>query len=230
MKQITPAIALYIIAGIVFFFSSIAGNEYLVFISKPIVPSAILFHYWNESKGNVNPWFVLVILVFFTSGILNLFKDNDVLLYILVVNCIGYVVLLSHVVRNLIEIKIRFLDKVNMAYIFLMVMFLSCLMYVLLFLVFDTSYELYVHMIIYGVILCSLVILNSILFNIKHNQADMFLMLTSFCYLMSDLFYVVYYYYYGFLFFRYLTLSGNIISYYFLVKFFLAANKKASNY
>jgi hypothetical protein len=230
MRQISPAIVLYIIAGIVFFFSSVAGNEYLVFLSKPIIPSAMLFYYWNESKGKVNPWFVLVILGFFVSGILNLFEDNQVLVYILIVNCVGYVILLSHVIRNLIEIKIRFLDRINIAYIFLMVLFLSCLMYVLLFLVFDTSYELYFHMIIYGVILCSLVILNSVLYNIKHSQADFFLMLTGFCYLMSDLFYVIYYYYFDFSFFRYLTIGGNIISYYFLVKFFLAANKNASPY
>jgi hypothetical protein len=225
MKPISPALGLYIIAGIVFFVSSIAGNEYLIFISKPIVPTSIMFYYWQESNGRVNWWYFLVLMLFFFSGILNLFEDNQVLFYILILNCFGYGILLSHIIKSLFEIKIRFLDRINLAYVFLMVLFLSCLMYVLLFLVFDSSYELYVHMIVYGFILSSLVVLNSILYNLKHTKADVLLMLTSFCYLMADLFYVVYYYYFDFILFRCLTLIANIVSYYFLVRFFLTTNK-----
>ena len=225
MRSVNPALALYVIAGIIFFISSMAGNEYLVFISKPVVPTAIMFYYWQESDGKVNPWHILVLLFFFVSGILNLFEDVQALLYILILNAFGYGILISHIIKSLFEVKIRFTDKVNLAYIFLMVLFLSCLMYVLLFMIFDTSYELYVPMVMYGCILSSLVVLNSILYNLKHTKADVYLMLTSFCYLMADLFYVVYYYYFDFILFRCLTLMVNIVSYYFLVRFFLITNK-----
>ncbi|MFC4816955.1 MULTISPECIES: hypothetical protein [unclassified Flavobacterium] len=225
MRSVNPALALYVIAGIIFFISSMAGNEYLVFISKPVVPTAIMFYYWQESDGKVNPWHILVLLFFFVSGILNLFEDVQALLYILILNAFGYGILISHIIKSLFEVKIRFTDKVNLAYIFLMVLFLSCLMYVLLFMIFDTSYELYVPMVVYGCILSSLVVLNSILYNLKHTKADVYLMLTSFCYLMADLFYVVYYYYFDFILFRCLTLMANIVSYYFLVRFFLITNK-----
>lgn len=225
MKQISPALVLYMIAGIVYFISSVVGNEYLIFISKPVISTAIIFHYWQESNGKVNPWHILVLLLFFISGILNLFEDAKVLEYILVLNCLGYLILLSHIIKNLFEFKIKFTDSVNLVYVFFMVLFLSCLMYVLLFLVFDSSYELYIHMIIYGFILSTLVILNSALYNIKHTRADVYLMLTSFCYLMADLFYIIYYYYFDFPLFRYLTLASNVISYYFLVNFFLETNK-----
>lgn len=225
MRSVNPALALYVIAGIIFFISSMAGNEYLVFISKPVVPTAIMFYYWQESDGKVNPWHILVLLFFFVSGILNLFEDVQALLYILILNAFGYGILISHIIKSLFEVKIRFTDKVNLAYIFLMVLFLSCLMYVLLFMIFDASYELYVPMVVYGCILSSLVVLNSILYNLKHTKADVYLMLTSFCYLMADLFYVVYYYYFDFILFRCLTLMANIVSYYFLVRFFLITNK-----
>ena len=70
MKQIAPALIAYVISGLTYVFSAIMGFEYAVFLSKPVIASSMMFHYWNESKGKGSFLYLGVLLLYFFSGIL----------------------------------------------------------------------------------------------------------------------------------------------------------------
>ncbi len=221
MKTSTPALILYILSGLLFFISAITGNEYLTLISKPIIIPSIFFYYWQERHGKINFWFAMVLFLLFISGILNLFDDEKIFFYVIVFNLLAYCILLSFVLKNVFELKFHFPDKINLSYIVLMFLFLSSLLYTSLVLMFDLRFELYFVIIIYGISSVSLGSLSTILYTQQQSQANFFLMMTSFTFIMSDLFYVLYYYYFDFTIFRGISILSYIVSFYVLVNYFL---------
>jgi hypothetical protein len=225
MKDIKPALILYIISGFLFFLSTIIENEQLSLITKPMISTSMLFYYWQSCKGKINFWFTTILILFFISGVLNLFDDAFVLKYVIITNLISYTILLSFIVRSLLELKLKLLDNINLTYIVLMFLFLCCLLYVCLFLIFDSNSELYQLIILYGFVLLIIGISNTILCSLDYNKANIYLMVTTFCYIICDLFYSLYYYYYDFIFFRYVSILCNILSFYFLVNYFLQKNE-----
>lgn len=226
MKASTPALILYIISGLIFFLSSIMGYEYLVLIAKPIIVPSIFFYYWQESQGKINFWFSLILFCLFASEIFNLFDGSQIFVFVVLFNLSAYCILLSFIIKKLLKLKIRVLDKINLSYIILMFLFLCCLLYVSLFLVFDTSFKLYGFIAIYDFVLVTIGFLNALLYVFDHNKANTYLMMTVFSFIICDLFFAIYYYYYDFIFFRYISIVCNIISLYFLVRYFLLGKEK----
>ena len=225
MKEIKPPLLLYMISGFLFFLSIIINNEFLTLVSKPVISTSMFFHYFHESRGKVNFWFSVVLLLLFVSGVFNLFEDEFALQYVILINLVVYCILLGFVIRSLFEIKLKSLDNVNLTYIILMLLFLSCLFYISLFLVFDSTSSLYIYFMVYGSVLLILGFLNTVLYVLKNDKKNVSLMMAIFCFIICDLFYVIYYYYYDFIFFRYISVLCNIVSFYFLVNYFLLKNE-----
>lgn len=228
MKNITPAFFLYITSGLIYLISALLGYDYLVFVSKPIIASSMMFHYWFETKGKINIWHLLFLFLYFWSGILNLFEDSQTLLYVLIVNIIAYSILLSLVVKRVLEVNFRNIDNVSFVYILLTIVFLATLVYVCLGLVFSKEDELYSYFTVYAIVLTSLAIGSTVLYTLKHSNAIVYLLLASFCYVICDLFYIIYYYYYDFYFFRLLSILSSVISYYFVVNYFIKSKENLS--
>lgn len=225
MKLLTPAFVLYIISGLTFVISSMLGYENVIFVSKPMIASSIIFHYINEVKFKVNYWHLLFLFSYFLSGVLNLFEDNQTLVYVLSLNMLAYSVLQSFIVKKMFSINYKNIDNVNLLYIILTLIFLGTLVYLCLGLIFTKENEMYSYFVLYSIILASLVISSTILYTLKHSNAIVYLLLAAFCYLICDLFYIIYYYYYNFIFFRLLSILSSVLSYYFVVNYFLKSNE-----
>lgn len=221
MKASAPALILYSISGFLYFFSVVFDYEFLTVIAKPIIAASIFFYYWQESHGKINFWFSLILLMLFANGLLNLFEEESLFLYLLLTNFLAYAILFAFIVRNLLEFNLKTLCKTNLIYIFLMFLFLSSLLYMDLFLVFDSSFELYFFLVLYGSLLLALGLLSTLLYTLNHNKSNVYLIMTIFSFIICDLFYAVHYYYYHFALFRYISILCNIISFYFLVNYFL---------
>ena len=86
MKEIKPPLLLYMISGFLFFLSIIINNEFLTLVSKPVISTSMFFHYFHESRGKVNFWFSVVLLLLFVSGVFNLFEDEFALQYVILIN------------------------------------------------------------------------------------------------------------------------------------------------
>lgn len=225
MKLLTPALLLYIISGLTFAISSLMGYENMVFVSKPMIASSIIFHYLYEVKNKVNYWHLLFLFLYFLSGVLNLFEDSQTLVYVLVLNMLCYSILFGLVVKKMFDINYRNIDNINLLYIILTIVFLGTLVYVCLGLIFTRENEMYAYFVLYALILTCLTISTTILYTLKHSNAIVYLLVAAFCYLICDLFYIIYYYYYNFIFFRLLSIVSSVISYYFVVNYFLKSNE-----
>ncbi|WP_300569227.1 hypothetical protein [Flavobacterium sp.] len=228
MKASTPALIVYIISGLLFLISVFVDNEYLALISKPIIIPSVFFYYWQERHGKINLLSAVVLFFLFISGILNLFDGENIFFYVIICNLLAYCILLSFVLKSLFELKFHIPDKINLSYIVLMFLFFSSLLYISLFLMLDLKFELYFVIIVYGISSVSLGSLSTILYTQQHSQANFVLMMTSFTFIMSDLFYVLYYYYFDFTLFRAISILSYIVSFYVLVNYFLLREQNVS--
>jgi hypothetical protein len=219
MKGITPALFLYFISGFLFVSSIIFGAEYLTMIFKPIIIPSIFFYYLQKSDGKASFWFSIILIFLFISNIFNLFDDK--LFYVLVFNLFAYIILFFSILKIFIRLKLKKFDNVNLMFVFITFLFLCFLLYITLFMIFDSNFELYLIIILYAVALLFLAGLSTIMSMQNHNEGNDYLLIAVFCFITSDLFFALYYYYYDFLFFRYISIISNTISFYFLVNYFL---------
>lgn len=229
MKNSSPALYLYFISGILFFLTIILNLETITMFIKPIIVPSILFYYLEKKKEKTNFWYVFVLLLFFASGVLNLFEDKLAFVYVIIINALAYTTLAVFTIKHIIALKLKIFNRFNLFYILFTVLFLLCLVYLLFFIVFDKNYQLYGFVILYVITLFSLTFFNTLLSSLNYNQANSYLMIAIFCYLICDIFYVLYYYYLDFLFFRYVSVLCNVMSFYFLVHYFLSDKKQVES-
>lgn len=226
MKASCPALILYVSSSIFYLISVVFNYSDLILLFKPIIASSMLFYYLQECKGKVNFWYTLVLILLFISGILNTFEDELVLIYIIIVNFFIYGILLTNTILSLFKLKIKLLDKINVSYVIITSFFLMTLAYVSIFVVFNPTSDIYYFIVLYSLVLLFLGIFNTIKYIANYSKANVYLMISTFCFIICDLFYALYYYYYDFIFFRYISILCNVINFYFLVNYFLAKRNK----
>ncbi len=229
MKEITPALFLYFASGFLFFASIILGFEHLTILFKPIIIPSIFFYYMQKNIGKINLWFFVSLVFFFISNVLNLFEYENSLLHVMIFNLLAYTILLFFTLKVFLKFKLSSFDNINLMFIFIMFVFLSCMLYVALFMIFDTNFEFYLIIILYAFVLLFLGLLSTIISVINHNQGNNYLLTAIFCFIICDLFFALYYYYYDFVFFRYISVLCNVISFYFLINYFLFWNKNVDS-
>lgn len=228
MKASSPALILYIFSSTLYLLSIIFEYSDLILLFKPIIASSMLFYYLQECKGKINLWYTLVLILLFISGILNTFEDELVLIYIIIVNFFVYGILLINTILSLFKLRIKLLDKINVSYVIITSIFLMTLAYVSIFVVFNPTSDIYYFIVLYSLVLLFLGIFNTIKFISNYSKANVYLMISTFCFIICDLFYALYYYYYDFIFFRYISILCNVINFYFLVNYFLEKRTKQS--
>ena len=225
MKASTPALVLYILSGLFYFIAVIAKVESLALIVKPIIIPSIFFYYWQESNGKISFWSSMVLVLLFISGILNLFYDERSFFFVILANFFAYCILLCFVLKNIFEHKFHFPDRINLSYMVLMFLFFLSLLYISLVLMFDLKLELYLLIILYGISSVAFGSSATILYTLQQNQTNFFLMMTSFTFIVSDLFFVMYHFFNNFIFFIGISILSYVVSFYVLVYYFLL-NKK----
>ena len=188
----------------------------------------MLFYYLQECKGKVSFWYTLILILLFISGILNTIEDELVLVYVIIVNFFVYGILLTNTILSIFKLKIKLLDGVNVSYVIITSFFLMTLAYVSMFVVFNPTSDIYYFIVLYSITLLFLGIFNTIKFIANYSKANVYLMISTFCFIICDLFYALYYYYYDFIFFRYISILCNVINFYFLVSYFLEKPNKQS--
>ncbi|WP_309608923.1 hypothetical protein [Flavobacterium sp.] len=228
MKASSPALILYIFSSIFYLLSIIFDYSDLILLFKPIIASSMLFYYLQECKGKVSFWYTLILILLFISGILNTFEDELVLVYVIIVNFFVYGILLTNTILSIFKLKIKLLDGVNVSYVIITSFFLMTLAYVSMFVVFNPTSDIYYFIVLYSITLLFLGIFNTIKFIANYSKANVYLMISTFCFIICDLFYALYYYYYDFIFFRYISILCNVINFYFLVSYFLEKPNKQS--
>lgn len=225
MKASTPALVLYVLSGFIYFIAVVVGIDSLISIVKPIIIPSIFFYYWQVSNGRISFWSSMILLLFFVSGILNLFYDDRSFFFVVLANFFAYCILLCFVLKNIFELKFHLPDRINLSYMVLMFLFFLSLLYFSLVLMFDLKIELYLLIIVYGISSVTFGSSATILYTLQQNQTNFYLMMTSFTFIVSDLFFVMYHFYNNFIFFIGVSVLSYVVSFYVLVYYFLLSKK-----
>ncbi|HKX85962.1 MAG TPA: hypothetical protein VJL37_04785 [Flavobacterium sp.] len=227
MNVLKSHLALYFIFGALYFLSTLMDWTYASYFSKPLFIGAICFHYIEESKKNINYYNCIILLFFFISGIINLLDGFGYFIYVLFFNFLAYCMLLLQVSKRLSHKKLRRIEKENYTSILLTFIFLACLLYISILIVFDSSFELHKVIVVYDSVLITFVFFAAFNYVNRLNPKNTFLILYALIIVICELFYGIYYYYYKLAFLRFSSIFCYIISFYFLVHYFLKSGNTA---
>nr|WP_294939347.1 hypothetical protein [uncultured Flavobacterium sp.] len=228
MNFLKSHLALYFLFGILYFIAIIMDWLYLSYVTKPLFIGAIFFYYVEESKTPVTYYNCAIIGLLFISGMINLIEGYSYFIYVLFLNFLAYCLLLYHLIKELLRKKHTAIQKENLLFIILTLVFLICALYISSFIVFDKSFELYKVIIVYGLVVASVVFCATLLYLSASTQKNTYLMLYALDIIICELFYGIYHYYYRLLFIRLASVFCYILSFYFLAKYFVKENNAQS--
>jgi hypothetical protein len=221
MKFLKSHIFLYFLFGILYFIAIVMDWLFVTYITKPLFIGAIFFYYIEESKIPATYYNCTIIGLLFISGMINLIEGYSYFIYVLFLNFLAYCLLLYQLTKELMKKKQTAIQKENLLYIFLTLIFLVCALYISSFIVFDKSFELYKVIIVYGFVVASVVFCSTLLYLSAASQKNTYLMLYALDIIICELFYGIYHYYYQLLFIRLASVFCYILSFYLLGKYFV---------
>ncbi len=221
MNILKSHLALYFLFGILYFLSICMDWTYLSYIAKPLFIGAISFYYFEESKKPVNYYNCTILALLFFSGVINLLEGYSYFIYVLFFNFLAYCILLFKLIKELSKMKLYKIEKASYLSILLTLIFLSCVLYISSFIVFDRSFELYKVILVYGFTLITLSFCAAFMYLVKFNQKNTYLILYTLNIIICELFYGIYHYYYKVPLLRFTSIFCYILSFYFLAHYFL---------
>ncbi|RXR17803.1 hypothetical protein EQG63_09985 [Flavobacterium amnicola] len=224
MNILKSHLRLYFIFGILYFLSTFMDWTYTSYFAKPLFIGAISFYYIEESRKNINYYNCIILIFFLISGVINLLEGFDYFVYVLFFNFLAYCMLLLQLIKELRHKKLYIIDKENYTSILLTFIFLACILYISSLIVFDSSFELYKVILVYDAILITFVFSAAYAYLAKPNQKNTYLIIYALITIMCELFYGIYYYYYKLDFLRFTSIFCYILSFYFLIHYFLKEN------
>lgn len=227
MNKSTPALLMYLVASLIYVVSvGFHWDESVRFLFKPMMMPAILFYYWQESKGKVEVIPIIILMLFFIGDILILITYQDLLVPLMLMNLMAYLLLGYYLVKDLLTVKKPEVTLYMVLIVCIVTGFLLSLFYAALLLVFDTSDINYDLITIYGITLMLLGIGTVIYYMLKGDSASLYLSITMACLVLSDLFYVLYNHYTPFDVFIIINVFSQSASFYFIIKYFLARGEQ----
>lgn len=227
MKVLKSHLALYFIFGILYFLSTLMNWTYLSYAAKPLFIGAISFYYIEESKSPLNYYNCSILTLLFFSGVINLLEGYNYLLYVVFFNFLAYCLLLFQLIKKLIQERPSTIEKGNFLSVLIILLFLTCVLYISSFIVFDRSFEWFKVMLVYGFALCSFVLAATLTYLSAPNPKNTFLILYALDVIICELFYGIYHYYYQVALLRFTSILCYIISFYLLAHYFLKENNNS---
>lgn len=224
MNVLKSHLALYFIFGILYFLSTLMNWTYLSYTAKPLFIGAISFYYIEESKAPLNYYNCSILTLLFFSGVINLLEGYNYLLYVVFFNFLAYCLLLLQLIKKTPKRRPHAIEKGNFISIFFILLFLTCVLYISSFIVFDRSFEWFKVMLVYGFALCTFALAATLTYLSTPNQKNTYLILYALDVIICELFYGIYHYYYQVALLRFTSILCYIISFYLLTHYFLKEN------
>lgn len=225
MKTETAALILYLTASLTAVIATMFEFELLILISRPIVVPAILFYYLSIKEGKANPLFVSVLLLNFIGETIILLEIENSTLIIMVPYFLSYLLMIKFAIADVL--KIRF-NRKGLIIGIVVFGFLMYLLYVLVQLFMDTSEELVIPVIVYGIMLSVYLCMATYCYYSNSSMTMLFLLLTALAGSLSDIFYVLFTLIFHFPGFYYFEFAIQLVSYFFMVKYFVLRENRQS--
>lgn len=228
MNVLKSHLTIYFIFGFLYFLAIIMDWFLLSYIAKPLFIGAIFFYYLEECKTSIDYWNCTILTLLFFSGIINLLEGYSYFIYVLSLNFSAYCLLLFQLLKKIPKKKRLTIEKVNFLYILIMIVFLISLLYTSSFIIFERYFELYSIILVYGLALTFFVLCVTIIYLTEPSTKITYLMLYALDVIICELFYGIYHYYYKITFIRFISVFCYILSFYFLVHYFLKENSNSN--
>lgn len=224
MKVLKSHLTIYYIFGFLYFLSTIMDWILLSYVAKPLFIGAVFFYYIEEKQTSVNYYYCLVLFFLFCSAIINLLEGYSYFIYVLFFNFLAYCILFFLLIKRLVEKRHHKIEKEHSLQLLLMLIFLSCFLYISYYIVFDRSFEFYKVILLYGFILTAFAMLATYRYLTEASQKNMFLLFYAIDVVICEIFYIIYHYYFSFALVRFVSVFCYILSFYFLANYFLKEN------
>lgn len=222
MDRSKPALVLYFLSSLVYVLSvALHWDNAITFLFKPMIVPAILFYFWQESRGRIGILPFLFFFFFYVGDMLILIEFDDLLVPLMLLNLISYLILGYYLTLDVLKIKRPEITAYSIAIVFIVFFFLLCLLYVALQMVFNEEHSNYFLLVFYAFTLVLLGILTTVFYVVKSNAAGFNLIIAMICLVICDLFYVLYNHYLALEAFININVFCQVVSLYFLVKYFL---------
>lgn len=220
-----PALLLYFVACTVFMLAVMLNNSELMLVTKPIIVPAIFFYYLQEKK-RVNWSYVVIIMLFFIGDMTVLIDLPDFFVLIVSVFLIAYLFFLKGLVDDLVAIRLGGINRAHLFALLLCVFFLIYLLISIIDVLIEAKTENMYLMVLYGITLVAIGTIASMNYIIKPSRYTTFMIFASLSFVISDVFYILKKDFLEIEILNYLNNFTQIISYYFLTKYYLLKDSK----
>jgi hypothetical protein len=222
MKANTPSLILYFLASILTIIFTLVGEQSYLPYTKSLVVSSIFIYYLTTNNYKIDLIKGGVFLFPFIGDIFILMNYDNSEIGSVLSFLIVYLLLITHLVRHLKKIKLNKIDLISLISIIIVMIVLSITILSLPFEKMKTDFSI---IIIYSIVLSILICISVIKYITKSNFAFLNLLLMSLCFLISDIFYVLDGFYLSLSVFNLIEISTQVLSYYFMVNYFIASDK-----
>lgn len=215
------SLILYFAASLVYMLAVVLNNNELMLVSKPVIAPAIFFFYFQEKKGDFNWMYALIITLFFTGDMIVLIEIPDAFVAVVSIFLGAYVLYLKGVIDDLVAFRLKFLTKTNLFTFLICSFFLIYLLISSLDILIASKTENLGLLVLYGIVLVLVGIVSSLNYILRPSRYTTFMILTTLCFVISDVFYVLKNDFVDIPVFNYLNNLTQLLSYYFLTRYFI---------
>ncbi len=220
METKKVALILYIICSFLVVFAAIIGSNELFFVTKPIIIPAIFFYYLSINNENkVSVIVALILILYFIGNSIGLLELKNAVEMVMIPYFSAYLLLIWFGIDDFRKLTLN-KTAFFLAFIFLVLMFMITY-YIIN--VFKSHHPgLVIPVVFYATFLSSYGAIALYSYKTQKNQIFYYLLIFVMIRISSDVFYMIYQMVSPIVYFNYFQLSMEFLSYYFMVKYFVA--------
>jgi hypothetical protein len=222
MKASTPSLILFFVASFFAILFKVLECNSLVLYAKSIIIPSLFIYYLVSNNYRVTLTKALIFLLCFMRDVFILLNIKESALGSFLCILFVYLILLILSLKDFRGLKFDYKDSVS---ILTLILLLGTICYSVLNLKLerlDLSFSLYV---IFGIVLTFLSVV--VLSNYIKNESYVFVnsMMMCVCFIITDIFFVLYNFYFNLYVFSLISVVTQALSYFFMVKYFIAKDQ-----
>lgn len=222
MKPETPSLLLYFFSCVAAVSFNAMGDYTSAIYSKGVLVPSIFIYYLITNNYKIDLLKILIFIFSFCGEVYFLIDNTYTEMIPIVSFLLVYIFILKYVISDFKKIKLYKKDFSPILIAVLLILILFCSILNLQFERMEIDFSLIV---IYSSVLAFLSFLSFACFISKPSYSFLNLILMSTCFIISDIFYMLDNFYFTLSTFRILGSSTQVLSYYFLVTYFIEQDK-----
>lgn len=225
MKANTPSLIIYILAAVAALIFSLMDHNLLSIYSKGIVASSAFIYYFITNNYQIKITKVIIFILSFIGEIIVLLESKNAIVIMIFCFLSVYSILLKNIINDFLKLKIDKKDFTNILVSTILIILLIFMVLSLKLEKIDFSFSIFV---VYAIVLALLSVLSIISYIKQNSPVFLYLVLMACCFLISDIFYVLNNFYLSLSALHATAVLTQVLSYYFMVRYFLERDKLTS--